>query len=99
MATGLTAVAIGDVDRRGPSDLSAGGLQSILHRSFAEMHPDDQVAPIPAIRGALIEPRKRPKGSLDDLIGGRGADRDTLCRARGRPAGRLGHRDSTLPLA
>jgi len=35
----------GDVDRRGPSDLSAGGLQSHTHRSFAEMHPEDQVAP------------------------------------------------------
>jgi len=46
-ATELTAMAIGDVDRRGPSDLSGVGLQSTRTPVLSRDAPrTDRVAPI-----------------------------------------------------
>jgi len=52
---------------------------------FGMAHRNALVAPIPAIRGTLIEPQESTLKGVTrwPRRRGRGADRDTLCRAGG----------------
>ena len=66
--------------------------------TFAGPRGNGEVAPSPAVRGTLIEPRKRPKGSLDDLVGA-GKEPIAIHSAEREAGLRVDPdtRDSTLP--
>ena len=80
------------------SQYPSGVAQLGGFRTFGGSRSGDKLAPSPAVRGTLIEPRKRPKGSLDDLVGA--GEEPIAIHSAEREAGlRVDSdtRDSTLP--